>query len=285
MIVQQIFPANPQLREEIPLWLKFRAFEYQGFIGRFNNGFQGVQPTPPNQLGTIYVPAPKTISSGVTNKFNENPVNDIFEGVVGALSNLGKAGASIPLIGSIPSKSAAGIASTVQLSKVIIDAASYFVGIAPPDFNDNVYAGTNKRSYSFDLVLPCLTDEDSFAAFAVARAFEAFSIPSVQGKFFFNHPPMWLFGVGPGTGPIIDFTWLTDTQLCTLQSVAVNRSAPDSGTYTVLTRYGFKPSVTTVSLKFIEIEPIYRVKNNLNMITRSQAFKITGVSGTDVFGG
>lgn len=281
MLVQQIYPVNPKLRSEIPLWLKFRAFRYQGFIGRSGNGFQGVQPTPPNQLATLYVPAPKTIASGVTNQFNENPATQIFQGLVSTLTTFGKL-TSVRTPQGFPNINPFGVAGIAlagagALAKGLFDAASYFGGITPPDFNDNIYAGTNKRTYSFDIVLPCLTDEDSFAAFAVARAFESFSVASTTDTaLFFNHPPMWLFGVGPGTGPQIDFTWLTDTQLCTLQSVAVNRSAPDSGTYTVLTSYGLKPSVTTISLKFVEIEPIYRQEGTLSMITRSQVFNQLG---------
>lgn len=280
MILQQIYPVNPKLRSEIPLWLKFRAFQYQGFIGRSGNGFQGVQPTPPNQLATLYVPAPKTIASGVTNQFNENPATQIFTGLVSALSTFGKlTSKNIPLVGNVNPVGALAttLAGTGALVKGLFDVASYLGGITPPDFNDNIYAGTNKRTYSFDIVLPCLTDEDSFAAFALARAFESFSVASTTDTaLFFRHPPMWLFGVGPGTGPQIDFTWLTDTQLCTLQSVAVNRSAPDSGTYTVLTAYGLKPSVTTISLKFVEIEPVYRQEGTLSMITRSQVFNQIG---------
>jgi hypothetical protein len=275
MLVQQIYPTNFQLRSEIPLWLKFRAFEYQGFLGRAGNGFQGVQPSPPNQLGLLYVPAPKLVSSGVTNQFNENPADKIFQGAVSFLTGLGKLtsfkspGGTINPIGTIGT----GLSVAGTLIKGIYDIASYFSGVIAPDFNDNIYAGTNKRTYQFDIVLPCLTDEDSFASFAIARSFEALSVASTTGSILaFNHPPMWLFGIGPGTGPQIDFTWLTDTQLCTLQSVAINRSAPDSGTYTVLTDYGLKPSVTTISLKFVEIEPVYRQSGTLSLITRSQAF-------------
>jgi len=277
MLVQQIYPANLKLRSEIPLWLKFRAFEYQGFLGRLGNGFQGVQPTPPNQLGTLYVPAPKNIVSGVANQFNENPATKIFEGAVSLLTGLGKL-TSInlgPGIGTINPIGMMGTSLSVigTLTKGLYDVASYFSGIIPPDFNDNIYAGTNKRVYQFNIVLPCLTDEDSFASFAIARSFESLAVASTTGSILsFNHPPMWLFGVGPGTGPEIDFTWLTDTQLCTLQSVAINRSAPDSGTYTVLTAYGLKPSVTTISLNFVEIEPVYRQSGTLSLITRSQAF-------------
>jgi hypothetical protein len=279
MLVQQIYPQNPKLQSEIPLWLKFRCFEYQGFIGRQSGTFGGVLPTPPNQLGLIYVPAPQELISGVQNTYKEIGVQDIFNAVVAPLSMM--TNFNVPVIGNVnPVKTVAEFIKTVTSSAITL--SSYFSNITPPDFNDNIFAGSNKRVYSFNLVFPCLTDEDSFAAFAVGRSFEALSAPYASNvPFLFNHPPMWLFGVGPGTGPAIDFTWLTDPQLSVLTNVAVNRSAPDKGSYAVLTQYGLKPSVTTVSLQFVEIEPVYR--DVLSLVSRSQALQQAGIS--ELFGG
>lgn len=272
MLVQQIYPQNPKLQSEIPLWLKFRCFEYQGFVGRQTGTFAGVLPTPPNQLGLIYVPAPQELVSGVQNNYKEIGVKDIFNAVVSPLS-------MSPLVG----KKIKAVADFVQaVTTAAVTVSSYFIGISPPDFNDNIFAGSSKRVYSFNLVFPCLTDEDSFAAFAVGRSFEALSAPyASRVPFLFKHPPMWLFGVGPGTGPAIDFTWLTDPQLSVLTNVAVNRSAPDKGSYAVLTQYGLKPSVTTVSLQFVEIEPVYR--DVLSLVSRSQALQQAGI--LQLFGG
>jgi len=276
MLVQQIYPTNPKLRNEIPLWLKFRAFEYLGFGGRYVNAAggdpDGVMPSPPRMLATIYVPAPTLLTSGVSNKFNESPAKNLFDSFVSSLNAMGNA------IGKKTRPGAALIAQAQQatalsnFADIFYGLGGYFLDIVPPDFNDNIYAGTNKRTFKFNIVLPCLTDEDSFAAFAIGRSFEALSVAYTGSSVLaFKHPPMWGFGVGPGTGPFIDYTWLTDPQLCSLASVAVNRSAPDGGSYAVFTKYGLKPSVTTISLNFVEIEPIYRLNGSLNMISRSQA--------------
>lgn len=277
MLVQQIYPTNQKLRSEVPLWLKFRAFEYQGFFGRASGTFNGVQPTPPNQLATIYVPAPSSLVSGVSNKFNASPVQTIFDSLVNLIGGAGNF-VKTPKGAINPLKATAGILAGIgDAVSTFYTLSSYFSSVVPPDFNDNIYGGTTKRVYRFSLILPCLTDEDSFAAFAIARSFEAFSIPSTGSNILaFKHPPMWLFGVGPGTGPSIDFTWLTDPQLCVLANVAVNRSAPDNGTYTVFTKYGLKPSVTTIALEFTEIEPIYREDGTLSILSRSQAFQQVG---------
>jgi hypothetical protein len=288
MLVKQIYPLNNKLRGEVPLWLKFRAFEYRGFAGRYadasGDSVLGVMPAPPNMLAEIYVPAPPMLTSGVNNKYNENPIKSIFDSFAGILNTLGDITKPKTNILGIPLNPASvgnkAITALSVGSSLLSNAVSgfyalggYFFGIVPPDFNDNVYAGTNKRNFKFNLVLPCLTDEDSFAAFAIGRSFEALSVPATgTSRFVFKHPPMWGFGVGPGTGPFIDYTWLTDPQLCTLQAVAVNRSAPDGGSYTVFTKYGLKPSVTTIALSFSEIEPIYRQSGSLSMISRSQAF-------------
>jgi hypothetical protein len=279
MLVQQIYPNNQKLRSEIPLWLKFRCFEYQGFIGRQSGTFSGVLPTPPNQLGIIYVPAPPSLISGVSNKYKEVGAQQMFEALMTPASGLAK------FLGKETfSKIMKAVGDLPDFLSSVASSTSYFTDIVPPDFNDNIYGGTNKRSYNFKLVLPCLTDEDSYASFAIARSFEALSVPSPSSvPFIFKHPPMWLFGVGPGTGPEIDFTWLTDPQLCNLASVAVNRSAPDNGSYAVLTDYGLKPSVTTISLTFIEIEPVYR--DNLSLISRSQTLQNSGSALSSLFGG
>ena len=90
MLVQQIYPNNQKLRSEIPLWLKFRCFEYQGFIGRQSGTFSGVLPTPPNQLGNIYVPAPPSLISGVSNKYKEVGAQQMFEALMTPASGLAK---------------------------------------------------------------------------------------------------------------------------------------------------------------------------------------------------
>jgi hypothetical protein len=293
MPIQQIYPVNPRLQSEIPLWLKFRCFEYIGFFGRLANAgaeTNGVSPSPPNLLSTIYVPAPVTLVSGISNKYNENPAKTIFDSLV----NIATIGAGI-VDASVKSKTLGiadpGFANKVRgagavagsLVNILYTASSYFTGVVPPDFNDNTYAGTNKRTFKFSLVLPCLTEEDASSAASIARLFESYSIPSVRpGSLFYNHPPMWGFGVGEGTGPFIDNTWLSNPQLCSLASVAVNRSAPDSGTYALLTSFGLKPTVFTISLEFIEIEPIYRSRYSLDILSRSQAFAQSTISG--VFG-
>lgn len=290
MLVEQIYPTNPKLRNEIPLWLKFRAFEYVGFAGRYANAggdVEGVMSAPPNMLATIYVPAPTMLTSGVSNKYNETPVKTLFDNFAGVLSSMQKAaGGRKTALGAGIGAFAGTIEAINNFTTLFYGLGGYFLDIVPPDFNDNIYAGTNKRMFKFELVLPCLTDEDSFAAFAIARAFEALSVPYTGNSILtFKHPPMWGFGVGPGTGPFIDYTWLTDPQLCSLASVAVNRSAPDGGSYSVFTKFGLKPSVTTISLVFVEIEPIYRQNGTLNMVSRSQAMAIVeGQYGGGLFG-
>lgn len=292
MLVQQIYPLNAKLRAEIPLWLKFRAFEYVGFAGRFVNAggeIEGVMPSPPNMLATIYVPAPSLLTSGVSNKFNETPVKTIFDSFAGVLSSAQEMGSIMGgknnAFSATLGVAGAGLKAGMAFSDLFYALGGYFLDIVPPDFNDNIYAGTNKRIFKFTLVLPCLTDEDSFAAFAIGRSFEALSVAYTGASALtFKHPPMWGFGVGPGTGPFIDYTWLTDPQLCSLSSVAVNRSAPDGGSYTVFTKFGLKPSVTTISLSFVEIEPIYRQNGTLNMISRSQAIAFVQNGAGGVFG-
>jgi hypothetical protein len=274
MLIQQIYPQNPKLRAEIPLWLKFRCFAYQGFIGRQSGNFDGVLPTPPNQLATLYVPAPQELVSGTQNNYKNIGAQQIFNAVITPASAMaGMAAGMIPAVGEKMQESMQNAPKLIQAAiEALLMTSSYFFGISPPDFEDNIFAGTGKRTYTFNLVFPCLTSEDSFAAFAIGRSFEALSAPYASRiPFIFNHPPMWLFGVGPGVGPAIDFTWLTDPQLSVLTNVAVNRSAPDKGSYAVLTDYGLKPSVTTISLKFVEIEPVYR--DSLSLISRSQALQ------------
>jgi len=208
-----IYPLNPQLRSEIPMWLKFRAFEYLGFGGRYvaagGEGANGVLSAAPRLLTNIYVPAPTMLSSGVENKFNESPVKtifDTFEKYLGTMSSMAGIQGTNPVT--------LGVNTVRQFSDLFYSLGGYFMDITPPDFNDNIYSGTSKRQFKFNLVLPCLTNEDSIAALSIARTFEALSIPYTgPNLFYFKHPPMWLFGVGPGVGPFIDYAWLTDPQL------------------------------------------------------------------------
>ena len=290
MLVEQIYPLNPKLRNEVPLWLKFRAFEYVGFAGRYVNAggdIDGVMASPPRMLATIYVPASQKLVSGVSNTYHANIVNNVFNSLGGMMTSLQQMmGGPKTGAGAVFGGVAGAIGAAKNFADLFYSMGGYFMDIVPPDFNDNIYAGTNKREFKFTIVLPCLTDEDSFAAFAIARSFEALSLASTGGSALtFKHPPMWGFGVGPGTGPFIDYTWLTDPQLCTLRGVAVNRSAPDDGTYAVLTKFGLKPAVTTIALDFAEIEPIYRLPGTLSLVSRSQALAaISNTSAGGLFG-
>ena len=276
MLTQQIYPVNSKLQSEIPLWLKFRAFNYQGFIGRGRLAV-GSMPALGGMLATIYVPAPPLLHSGVSNKYNEAPVKGIFDSVASLISSIGSMSGFAPKNNKVLSAFEIGRSAYTAGYNL----ASYFTDIIPPDFNDNIYAGTNKRTYKFNLVLPCLTDEDSRAASAIGHAFESLSIPVTSSSVFtFKHPPMWGFGVGAGTGPFIDNAWLTNPLLCSLASVAVNRSAPDSGTYAILTSAGLKPAVVTIALEFVEIEPVYRRNGTLDVISRSVAHSETIDAGS-----
>lgn len=281
----QIYPLNPELRSDVPLWLKFRAFEYLGFGGRYvaaggsignssggrDNGNVSFGAAP-RLLTNIYVPAPKMLTSGVDNKFNESPVKtifDSFEKYLGTMSSMAGFKGTNPVT--------LGINAVKQFSDLFYSLGGYFMDITPPDFNDNIYAGTSKRQFKFNLILPCLTNEDSIAALDICRTFEALSLPYTgPNALYFKHPPMWLFGVGPGVGPFIDYSWITDPQFCSLASVAVNRSAPEGGSYTLVTQYGLRPIVITVELRFVEIEPIYRLNGTTSLVSRSQAMVSMG---------
>ena len=291
MLVQQIYPQNPKLQSEIPLWLKFRCFEYISFVGRYANAggeAPGTMPSPPRLLGSIYVPAPNSLASGVVHAYNENSAQIIADSASVAAATAAATTGIGTLLGvagfDVYKKTREFTTRTFDTIKAFYNLATYFGGIVPPDFNDNLYAGTGKRNFAFEIVLPCLTPEDNLAAYRVGRSFETLSMPSTSGNVLaFRHPPLWGFGVGAGTGPFIDNTWLTNPQLAVLEKVVVNRSAPDKGSFAVLIDAGFKPTVYTVNLSFQEIEPVYRQGGTLNVLSRSQAFAAASGSIQNIF--
>jgi len=82
-------------------------------------------------------------------------------------------------------------------------------------------------------------------------------------------PPLWRFGVGMGLSGKIDPSWLGQTQLCVLKSVSVNTAAGGSP-YSIEDSENMpKPLLTSFSLSFTELDPVYRLEDGITIISKN----------------
>jgi len=257
-MITQIFPASPELRGQIPLWLKFYCYEYSN--NSLLRAVTSVVGAP--MLRVIQVPAPREFATitdveyntklGVTETLTEA---DPMDGLMEPLSWF--AGWPDAFLNSI------GIGVSVDM-----------------DMSDTKFIGVNKRVFTFKLVLPARTEEDAQAASDIADAFEALSLPtarlaSISKKI--NHPPMWSFGMGAIDDLQNDRAWTGQPQLSLLDKVTVNKSAFQDS-YAISNGGKLKPLAQTIILSFIELEPAMRSSMPFtnDIINRSTAFYTLG---------
>jgi hypothetical protein len=82
-------------------------------------------------------------------------------------------------------------------------------------------------------------------------------------------PPLWRFGVGMGLTGKIDPSWLGQIQLCVLKSVSVNTAAGGSP-YSIEDSENMpKPLLTSFSLSFTEVDPVYRLEDGITIISKN----------------
>ena len=86
-------------------------------------------------------------------------------------------------------------------------------------------------------------------------------------------PPLWRFGIGTGLTGKIDPSWLGQTQLCVLKSVSVNTAAGGSP-YSITDSSSSessspKPILTSFSLTFVELDPVYRIEDSIEIISKN----------------
>ena len=82
-------------------------------------------------------------------------------------------------------------------------------------------------------------------------------------------PPLWRFGVGMGLSGKIDPSWLGQIQLCVLKSVSVNTAAGGSP-YSIEDSENIpKPLLTSFSLSFTELDPVYRLEDGITIISKN----------------
>lgn len=255
-----IFPSSPQIRNEIPIYLKLTCVEYsQNAISRA--GFQTNTAGNNNIKAQIVVPYPSknTTQTALRYKQEENiariPVGNINlnEKIEQFLEEQAQKGSGIGvLIGALKGL---GLLNASMISTQI-----------DSDFTETILQSGSKRSFQIQLYLPCLSTEDSVAASKIITAFEALSLPTYAGvnagvgklgiELFF-HPPMWFIGAGRLDSIENVIPWTSQPQASVITNVAVNRTAIDAPSLVALS--DGNPFAYSVTLNFQEIETAVRV--------------------------
>jgi len=259
----QIFPASADMRQRIPLWLKFYCYQYSNnsLVRAGRSIFGGPM------IRCIQVPAPREFSTTTDVEYNAK---------IGAEENRTLAD---PLD---------GLLQPLTTIAEIPDRILNFFGIGineDLDMTDTKFKGVNKRTFQFKIIMPSRTEEDAQAASDICDAFEALALPTARlnvASKQVDHPPMWTFGIGAIDDLNNDRSWSGQPQLSVLDKVIVNKTAFQDS-YAISDGGVLKPLAQSVILNFIELEPAMRssVPFSSTIINRSTSFYTLGGLGVD----
>jgi len=271
-----VYPIEESIRQTIPLWMKFYCYEYSNTvlgragIKKSSNGDSSQIPgLMAKEKAQIFLPAPVNFQTqtlhqyvpGETDAKNLIPDNFLTGAMKGMLDNATKkaTGKGLEELG-------AGAADLGNRLKAVFKApVSGFASDVTYDIHDAVYVGNGpSRSYEIRMNLPCFTTADSKAAGAIVRAFEALSLPTARalGFSFLSksfHPPLWIFGIGPGDEYKFDPEWSGQPQVCVLKGVAHKKTAFETNSLAAIgSGSDLKPVAYSLTLSFQELEPAFR---------------------------
>jgi len=301
-----VFPSEP-LRSEIPLWMKFRCYEFMNTsiqralaTANANGGAIGVLGSFTTALkANIQVPAPTNFVTTTSHNYRSlrNPsLKDIEDTVLGGL--IKKGFDLIPQGGKDLAFDAYKYAEQIGIRVNELGSRAGFgseFDFSDPDqingfMGDTTYIPSGaSRNYEIRLNMPCLDVSDSKAAGAIVKAFEALSLPTMLSLFSstrtkYYHPPLWVFGIGPANSMAIDTDWSGYPQLSVLRTVSTRKTALDTNSLSAHGQGGqFKPVAYTTTLIFTELEPAFRQVNigsvGTGILSRSSAINTGGVGG------
>lgn len=286
------FPVEDSVKSKIPLWMNFYCFEYSNTATTraLSNSTVGgfLKNNFPNAAlkAQIVVPAPINYESTTSHIYqnNQTSATTILPPAMG--NYLGDTIKNIPLLGMLPQLQ--GIVSNVM--DTVNSFAGEWTGLAsdiPADNNDAVYTPSGpSRVFEIKLFMPCLSEADSTRAGSIIRAFEAYSLPTLQSVLSptnttFFHPPLWIFGIGDINGKM-DADWSGQPLLSALMTVKSRRVAFDANSLAAVGSI-FKPVGYSVALVFKEIEPAVRLTSPLGL--GGNGTTITNRSGAIIRGG
>lgn len=290
-----IFPAEPELRNIIPLWMRFQCFEFSSnAISRASayNQSTGGRGIFTKQKAEILIPAPVNFTSTTANNYTNAPTMAL--------------GVLPPLVGKVGDVALDLIPGAKDYFKDVIDAINQGVSeitsvigagtgfnseLTQNETTDTMYTPNGaSRTYEIRINMPCLTENDSMMAGAIIRAFEALSLPTMLSLFGnvsttkYFHPPVWVFGVGPIDSMKFDPDWTGNPQLSVLRTVSHKKTAFETNSLAALGQQGLlKPVAYTMTLLFQELEPAFRQTNpggdvGFNIINRSTGMVTTGTT-------
>lgn len=274
----KIFPTSPEDQKKIPLWLKFFCYDYTDNSLLRTSASLGIGP----MLKCIMLPAPKEFVTKTDNIYDTGiiPVN-VTQADPQSYSNDS---------GKVMANYAAAIADKTELVLSAPTWAAENLGIGAKidmDMSDTKFRGTNKRIYGFKIILAARSTEDSNAASEICEIFESFSLPQARSGLFSRfvcHPPLWLFGIGPGQNANIDRQWSGQPQLSVLDQITVSKSGFQDS-YGIADEYGeIKPLAQTINMTFVELEPALRSSfiQSSTIVNRSTSFWTFGGAGQDI---
>jgi hypothetical protein len=271
-----VYPIEESVRSAIPLWMKFYCYEYSNtVIGRAgmkkssNGDGSAIMGLMAKEKAQIFLPAPvnfqtqtlHTYVPGRTDAQNVIPDNYLTAQLKGFFdAALQRLGIDTTKLGELFIKIQQGFKNVSRGLSV-----TGFASDVTFDIHDAVYVGNGpSRSYEIRMTLPCFTTADSKAAGAIVRAFEALSLPtalafgsSILSKSF--HPPLWIFGIGPGDEYKFDPEWSGQPQVCVLKGVAHKKTAFETNSLAAVGNgTDLKPVAYSLTLSFQELEPAFR---------------------------
>jgi len=242
----------------VPLKLKLRAFPYSNLPKN--------RATPSGTLLTITLPMPDAVGSSTNLNYNNDTAKE-----AGSIAKLfTEAGNLTTNLFNLP-------------GRILFDKFQSYTGVdsgrRTMDTTEMDFLSTYKRKYSFTWVLTATKVEESQTIVNIGNLASAYSLPSaVPSSTRMIAPPLWSIdvvagGISDGAGGFssngssqLNRDFLSSPKTCVCTDVTVDRDS--SAVYTTST--GRYPISLSLSMSFIEIDPILKADGSDAFVSRSE---------------
>jgi len=284
-IFNYIYPATPELQQKVPLWLKFFCYEYSSNSLYRSNALasSGIPPAGLPMLGSVMIPAPTEFSTYANASYAtaiNSPKTKTKADPRQTLSNMASSVGN--LFGARMDANEDGLLDMIEGIAMKFNNGPFGLGnLVNMDMSDTTFQGMNKRMYQFKILLASITEQDAAVASQISEFFQAFQLPTaVPGVFskIVRHPSLWYFGIGPGNNPNFDSDWCGQPQFSLLNNCTVNK-AGFKNMFAVSDGGRLKPLAQSISLSFVELEPVLSAAFSTTIVSRSTSFYSLGGIG------
>tara|TARA_R110002110_G_scaffold83603_4_gene217048 strand:+ start:2533 stop:3369 length:837 start_codon:yes stop_codon:yes gene_type:complete len=248
-------------KDMVPLWLNFKAVEYETKTILRNNVNREKAPNDADVLADISLPMPKNIESNNSINYSTETENRGFDATAAGF------GQAVNTLGG-----------TTTLLKDVTGYSGLY-GRRPMDERASIFKGASMRQHNYDWLLVPKGPGDGEMIANIAKCFQTLAYPrrfghEVRTKVI--HPLVWhivaLDTRNEGGGA--KFRWDLGPLASVISNVKIQSAGAAGGLYLQGNPYDAYPAATRISITFTELEPAINVGKDLQ--SRSSATSHAG---------